>query len=373
MRKVATQGLAALAMLAAAFAVWALFVPSAKPVLRGWGLIDAAPERAAAVQASASVRVVAEPVVSAAVDDRATAIGDGRPFRTVTVVPEVTGVLATVEVTSGIMVEPGQVIATLRNEAETIARDRAALVLADADRTLTRVEALAGAATELQRIEARLARETAALALREAELQLEKRRITAPISGWLGILSLEPGDQVTPSTAIAQIDDRSSLLVDFRLPERFVARVSERMPVKAHPLSRPDMRLEGAVRAVDNRVDPASRTLLVQAMLPNGDDALRGGMAFGITLDFRGQDFPAVPPLAVQWSADGSFVWTVRDGLAQVVPATIIQRNADKVLVDAALSPGDLVVTEGIQSLRPGIPVALRDLAQGAAPVPAGG
>lgn len=369
MRKVATQALVAIALSGAAFAAWALFVPQARPVLQGWGLIAPEPERAAAVRVEDAVRVVAEPVTLAPLDDRATAIGDGRPARTVLLLPEVTGVIESVAATSGTRVAEGDVIATLRSEAEVIARDRAALVLADAERTLARAEALANATTELQRIEARLARETAALSLREAELALSKRRIVAPIAGWVGILTLEPGDQVTPTTRIAQIDDRSSLLVDFRIPERFVAQIETGLAVAAHPLSRPDMRLTGEVTAIDNRVEPTSRNILVQARLPNDDDVLRGGMAFGITLDFPGKDFPAVPPLAVQWSAEGSYVWAVRDGAAQMQAVTIVQRNAEAVLVDAPLSAGDLVVTEGVQSLRAGTPVSLRELAQdGAAP-----
>lgn len=51
--------------------------------------------------------------------------------------------------------------------------------------------------------------------------------------------------------------------------------------------------------------------------------------------------------------AEGAFVWVVRGGHAARLPIRILQRNADTVLIEAALEPGDLVVTEGVQALRP--------------------
>ena len=62
---------------------------------------------------------------------------------------------------------------------------------------------------------------------------------------------------------------------------------------------------------------------------------------------------PAVPPLAVQWSASGAFVWVVREGRSQRVPVTILQRNEQTVLVDAELEAGMMVIVEGVQTLRP--------------------
>jgi multidrug efflux pump subunit AcrA (membrane-fusion protein) len=68
---------------------------------------------------------------------------------------------------------------------------------------------------------------------------------------------------------------------------------------------------------------------------------------------------PSVSPLAIQWGADGAFVWVVRAAKAARLPVRILQRNADAVLIEADLQPGDLVVTDGVQALRPGADVAL--------------
>ena len=82
-------------------------------------------------------------------------------------------------------------------------------------------------------------------------------------------------------------------------------------------------------------------------------------MALQIDLTFTGESYPAVDPLAIQWSADGAFVWVVREEKAVRVPMRILQRNASDVLIDADFEPGDRVVIEGVQSLRPGADVTV--------------
>jgi RND family efflux transporter MFP subunit len=141
------------------------------------------------------------------------------------------------------------------------------------------------------------------------------------------------------------------------VPERFAGRLAIGADVDASALARPELVLSGEIVALDSRVDPASRTLHVQAALANDNDDLRGGMAFVIELAFRGEPYPAVDPLAIQWGAEGAFVWVARAGLAEQVPVRVVQRNSDNVLVAGELVPGERVITEGIQRLRPGATV----------------
>jgi len=94
--------------------------------------------------------------------------------------------------------------------------------------------------------------------------------------------------------------------------------------------------------------------LRVRARLENPEDRLRAGMSFSVTVAFDGDTYPTVDPLAIQWSSEGSYIWRVSSDKSEKVPVKIIQRNPDKVLVDAALSQGDEIVTEGVQRLRDG-------------------
>ncbi len=306
------------------------------------------------------VAVVASAPAPRVMNDLVTAIGSARAARAVILSSDVAGRIVALDVASGDYVRAGTVVARLDDQAARIAVDRATLLADDARATRDRVAQLraTGSATDLQMREAELALQTADLALREARFDLSRHQVIAPISGWVGILAADVGNQISANDEVTRIDDRSSLIVDFRVPERIVSRLAPGDPMSATPLAEPDRKIEGRIAALDNRVDEASRTLLVRAAIPNPDDRLRPGMAFLITLAFTGDSHPAVDPLAIQWGSGGAYVWAVREGRALRLPVRILQRGTDAVLIDADFQPGDLVVTEGVQALRPGSEVA---------------
>jgi RND family efflux transporter MFP subunit len=295
------------------------------------------------------------------VNARVTAIGDGQAIRSVTVRAEATGLIREIAVEPGGYVEAGALVAELDTDAETIALERAQLMVADATGNMERLERLrgSGSVSAAQLREAELTLKTAELEVRQAEFDLERRRIVAPISGWAGLLEVDRGDRIGAQDPIVVITDRSSLQIDFRVPERFVAELSVGMPIEVTALAQPGEVLAGEIVALDNVVDRASRTLRVQGQIDNAGDSLRAGQAFSVALSFPGESLPSVDPLAIQWSGDGSFVWVARDGEAQRVAVVIRQRNADSVLVEGALEAGDLVIIEGVQTLRPGAAVEI--------------
>lgn len=209
--------------------------------------------------------------------------------------------------------------------------------------------------------ETELALRSAELAVRQAEFDLSQRQVFAPISGWIGIIDLEEGDRVNAQDELVTITDRSEILIDFRVPERVVTKIELGQAFELSPLGFDDRTLTGTINAVDTVVDRASRTLLVQGRVSNTDDLLRAGMAFSVNLTFPGETVLAIPPLALQWSSEGPFVWAVRDNKAARVAVEIAQRNSDEVLVlSDDLKPDDIVVTEGVQTLRAGSDVAVQ-------------
>ncbi|TJW23167.1 MAG: HlyD family efflux transporter periplasmic adaptor subunit, partial [Mesorhizobium sp.] len=78
------------------------------------------------------------------------------------------------------------------------------------------------------------------LALRDAELALQRRSIVAPIAGVVGILPIAAGNYVTSQSAVATLDDRSSILVEFWVPERFAAAVKIGAQLSATPIANPN-------------------------------------------------------------------------------------------------------------------------------------
>jgi RND family efflux transporter MFP subunit len=364
------QILLGLVAVAAAIGIWAFYVPSAAPILERagiYGLLGMEPPVAEDAGGSGrgfgggATQVVIAAAGEGQANARIEAIGDGRAARSVTVRSEATGMIRDLAIAPGSYVEAGALIAQLDDDAQRIAVERARLMVVDTAADLDRLRQLSasGAVSDVQIRTAELALRTAELEVEQAEFELEQRRVIAPIDGWAGLLAVEEGARITAQDSIAVIADRSSIEIDFRVPERFIGALSIGMPIEVTPLARPDQVLAGEIVALDNVVDRASRTLRVQGQLDNADDSLRAGQAFSVALSFPGETLPSVDPLAIQWSGEGSFVWLARDGAAVRVPVTIRQRNSDSVLVEGAVVPGDLVIIEGVQTLRPGTEVEI--------------
>jgi RND family efflux transporter MFP subunit len=362
--KVWKQLALALVILVAAGAGWLFLFPGANDLLKKAGIdrnATAATEPAKNRQGQrrggqALPLVVVRTAAEAKINDRLTAIGTGKAKSSVAVTPFTAGRLTEILVASGTKVKDGDVIARLDSEAEAILVDKARVALKDAQTKLSRAESLrlSNTVSAVQLSEAELAVDNAALNVREAELALDRRAIKAPIGGIVGILPINAGNYITTTTTVAMIDDRSDLLVDFWVPERFAPAITIDLPVTATSIARPGETFKGAISAIDNRVDPASRTLHVQAKITNPNDALREGMAFQISIGFPGDTYPTVDPLAIQWGTDGAYVWKITDNKAARVPVRVVQRNTASVLVDAAIEPGDQIVAEGVQSVRQG-------------------
>ncbi|MDX3925123.1 MAG: efflux RND transporter periplasmic adaptor subunit [Shinella sp.] len=365
------QLLISLAVIAVGVLLWGRLVPGANGMLQAAGLPEQlvaaiAPGNDASSEGGAQPQrgpfgggptlVATKTVDTMLVNDRLSAIGSGEAIRTVTVTPYVAGYLNELLVQSGDQVRQGQVIGRLDNEEQRIAADQARLTRDRASDKLTRYRGLRASSAvsnvEIQDAEAELT--AAELALQAAELALRRRDIVAPSDGVIGIILINAGDYVTTTSQITRIDDRSEILVDFWVPERFTTSIRVGDPVSATATARPGEKFSGSVLAIDNRIDEESRTLHVRAKIENPEDVLRAGMSFQVSMHFPGNRLPSVDPLAVQWSAEGSFVWKVNNGKAERIPVSIIQRNPDRVLVNAQLAEGDTVVIEGAQRLRAG-------------------
>lgn len=315
--------------------------------------------------------VVVKPAQKQVVNDKLSAIGSGVALNTVAVSPYSSGTIRRFLVSAGTTVQKDQVIAELDAETEQIAVEKAQVLLKDAEITQQRMATLraSNTATQVQVVAAELALANAKLAVKDAELALSRRSVTAPIAGIVGILPVDAGNYVTSSTTIATIDDRSKLLIDIWVPERFAPQLRLGQAVTAMPTALPGKSFQGQVSAMDNMIDAASRTLRVRAEITNPSDVLRAGMSFTVTILFPGDQYLAVDPLSVQWDGDGSYVWRItKDGKAERVAARIIQRNANAVLVDGALAEGDTIVTEGVQNVREGGNVTIKGAGNTASP-----
>lgn len=360
------------AVVGAGLCLWGFYSPEARNVLAAIGLgktpagaIEVAASGGSAAGASTgqnaggarrngnATLVVTAPVKKGTVNDRLNAIGNGEAIQSVVVMPQASGTVSEIRTSSGARVVKGQVLARLDDEEQVIERDKAQVTLRSAVEKSNSYKNLKSV-SRLDVLDAQIAEEAAKLALSTAELNLKRRDIVAPIEGVAGIVAANIGDNVTTQSTIVSIDDRSEILVNFWAPERFATAIKVGMPVEATSISRPGETFKGEIEAVDNRVDEASRTIRIRAKFGNEKDELRAGMSFGVTMRFAGETYASVDPLAVQWDAEGSYVWRVTDNKSNKVRVQIVQRNPDAVLVKAELADGEPVVIEGLQRVREG-------------------
>lgn len=323
---------------------------------------DAGASKAAASRSRASKRaapVVVEKIRFESNAAVARAVGKGVAAKSVVLFPEAAGRITAVLFEGGARVKAGAPLVRLDDEAEHLAVKLARVHLDDARRKLERYERAAptGAVPASEVDAARTALSAARIELAQAELALRKRTLVAPFDGIIGIPQVDPGERVTESSPVATLDDRSTVLIDFDVPETFAYGVREGAALEVTAWSLPGKTFKGKVAAVASQIDRETLTLRVRARVPNPDRVLRTGMSFIVRLPLVGDRFPSVPSLAVQWDRRGAHVWRVVDGRAERVAVDVLKRAEGWVLVDAPLGAADRVVVEGVQRLRPGMAV----------------
>ncbi len=256
---------------------------------------------------------------------------------------------------AGDQVKKGQVLVQLVDRSQKLAVELAATQRDAADRLLKRYQRTQGSGAVSATVidEAQIALRRAEIELAQAREQLRDRTVQAPFSGVVGIAQVDPGDRVGPDTALTTLDDRALLSVAFQVPEPFLARLKAGQPVSLRNVAFPAREFNGKLARIDSRVDPVTRTINLRAAVPNTDDLLRPGMSLAVKLTLPGVPVIRVPELSVQWSREGSHVWTVRDRKSVRVPVRVVRRMEGAVLVDGELRDGETVVVEGIQRLRP--------------------
>jgi membrane fusion protein (multidrug efflux system) len=196
-------------------------------------------------------------------------------------------------------------------------------------------------------------------------------RIVAPFDGVAGIRSVNLGDYVKDGADLVSIQDLSQVLVDFRLPERFVARVKTGQPVEVTLDALPGRRFGGRVDALDSVVDADGRSLLVRARLENPEGVLKSGLFARTRIVFATRENALVVPEEALVPLGGKqYLFKAVDGpngkVSQRIEARIGLRLPGKVEILDGLAAGDLVVTAGQARLARGdaLPLRVVDIAR---------
>ena len=303
-----------------------------------------------------TVRVITQPIRITSNDIVFDAMGSGRAIQSVRLYPAVSEEVMAINFKAGDKVKKDSILVQFDDREEQLAVQLAQVKLKDAQSLLERYQLAVkdGAVPESDVDSARAAVDIAQVMLGQAKLAVEERKLRAPFDGVVGIPKIDPGERVTTNTLITGIDNRSILHVDFEVPEALALGLKQENTITATTPAFPNKTFTGMIAALESRVDPQKRTIMARARIVNEDDFLRPGMSFMTRLEIKGQEYPTVPEISLQWGRDGSFVWLIRDELADRIPVRVIARTAGDVLVECEANETDQVVIEGLQRLQPG-------------------
>lgn len=278
---------------------------------------------------------------------------------------ELRGKIETIAFTDGQQVARGELIVTIESgelgaELASI-REQLALAETNAERRQALFES--GSVTASERDDALSRREVLRAQERRLAVRLAKARIEAPFAGTLGLRQVSPGDLIEADTLITTLQTLAKLKVDFSVPERFRNEVEPGtqllLSVAGH--QRP---FAATIRAISPRVDVNTRTLTVRADVANPQRRLLPGNYARVELVMRNDAALVVPSVAVLQSLEGGSVFTVENGIAVRRAVEMGQRTVSSVEILRGLSPGDEVITSGVQSVRDGEAVDVRNPAE---------
>jgi len=218
------------------------------------------------------------------------------------------------------------------------------------------------------------ARRTAAEAVvSSAELDLDYAYVRSPIAGRIGRMLITPGNIVGPGTAspLATVVSVDPLYVYVDVDEIHGMRLRAAgggMARVGFP-GEEGYPHEAPIDFLDNRVDPATGTLRVRAVVRNPDGQLSHGLFARVRLtDGAARDVLLVSDRAIATDQDRRFVWVVgADGKARYHAVKLGPLEGGLRVVREGLSPSDRVVVRGLQRIRPGSDVAPELVAMGAA------
>lgn len=300
-------------------------------------------------------------------EDDAQAVGSLRSRQGVMLRPEVSGRIASLGFNDGQRVRRRQLLVQLDDTLQ-----QAQLKQAEAQASIARTNLQRNRDLVAQNFVSQSAVDQSAAALEVAEAQvaltkaqLARMRILAPFDGIAGIRSVDLGDYVKDGADLVNIEDLSQVLVDFRLPERFIARVKTGQTVDVSLDALPGQRFTGRIDALDAVIDADGRSLLVRARLDNPGGVLKAGLFARTRIVFgKRENALVVPEEALVPQAGKQYLFQVVDGpnglVAKRIEARLGLRLPGKVEVLEGLAAGDLVVTAGQARLGRGDPVPLR-------------
>jgi membrane fusion protein (multidrug efflux system) len=308
--------------------------------------------------------------------DEAQTVGSLRSRQGVVLRPEVSGRITQLNFRDGDRVKKGQLLVQFDDQlpAAQVQQAQAELNIAKANNTRNAELVAQNFISRRTLDESAAAQQVAEAKLALARASESRLKIMAPFDGLAGIRSVNVGDYLKDGADIVNLEDMDAIFVDYRLPERFQAKIRRGQSSVVELDALPGRKFSAIVLAIDPLIDANGRSVGVRACIDNRRLQLRPGMFARVNAVFGQRDSARViPEEAIVPQGGKQFVIKVINGttpntrVTQRTEVKIGLRSPGKVEVLEGLEPGETVVTAGQQRLqRDGTEVRVIDLASAA-------
>jgi len=189
--------------------------------------------------------------------------------------------------------------------------------------------------------------------LENLKVQLGFCGIRAPISGRISMANVKVGNFVrqADTSPMATINQMVPVYVTFTVPQKTLPDIRKAIAAETATVEAiipgEDKRASGQVTMIENTVDPATGMATVRATMPNKEELLWPGTLITTDMTLRSEDGIVVPSNAVQVSQTGTFVFVVKDGVAQKQDVKVERQIGTESVIASGLNGGETVVTEG--------------------------
>ncbi len=297
-------------------------------------------------------------------------VGTIKANQGVDVTTEIAGMVTSIPLESGATVKKGDILVEL-NAASDIAQLHALEAAAElAEITYERDKAqYAVSAISKATLDADLADLKTKKAQAEAQAALvNKKIIRAPFSGKAGIVVVNEGQYLNPADKIVPLQDLSTVLIDFFVPQQAIDKIKVGLPVVLKVDSYPNQIFKGKITSIDPAVRSDTRTIKVQATLPNPDQKLLPEMYVFLEVETgTPEKYLTLPQTAIAHNAYGDVVYIIQTEEKDNKKAlkalqtfvTLGETRGDQVSILKGLKENDMVVTAGQLKLKNGTPVII--------------
>ncbi|HXW84077.1 MAG TPA: efflux RND transporter periplasmic adaptor subunit, partial [Candidatus Binataceae bacterium] len=194
-----------------------------------------------------------------------------------------------------------------------------------------------------------------------AQKKLDDTYIRAPFDGAIQMRRASLGEHVAEGTPLLELIATDPIKLRAPLPERFAPLAKVGLKVELSVDAEPGKNYEGKVTRIAPALDETSRTLLIEAEVPNPDGALKPGYFAHVTIDLGRDAALFVPQSAVLRYAGIARVFVFKDGAVQAREVVTGESNGSQIEILNGVSAGDEVVTTDVDRLADGVQVSAKE------------